>query len=88
MCGEKGDLARQTNSVTGSPPHVRGKAGVSVGERRHTADHPRMCGEKSFLPVRNEYIPGSPPHVRGKAISLRGGLKKIGITPACAGKSG
>ena len=47
-----------------------------------------MCGEKPFrhtVPLR---CVGSPPHVRGKAHPLLAARVSVGITPACAGKSG
>ena len=50
-------------------------------------DHPRVCGEKLFrhtVPLR---CVGSPPHVRGKVQGLCEDLERMGITPACAGKS-
>ena len=46
-----------------------------------------MCGEKElaqYVPV--QYV-GSPPHVRGKVPSICENLERMGITPACAGKS-
>ena len=49
-------------------------------------DHPRMCGEKLYTPCMIAPKVGSPPHVRGKEISDIETAKKMGITPACAGK--
>ena len=47
-----------------------------------------MCGEKLSFSVVAVVAPGSPPHVRGKEIALLAGAFAVGITPACAGKSG
>ena len=47
-----------------------------------------MCGEKFFCPNRILWDNGSPPHVRGKDAVKRHSACGLGITPACAGKSG
>ena len=47
-----------------------------------------MCGEKWGTMVDNVYDMGSPPHVRGKDVDVTEQLRRIGITPACAGKRG
>ena len=46
-----------------------------------------MCGEKHLRPASRHVRPGSPPRVRGKAKVLEDPRSKVGITPACAGKS-
>ena len=47
-----------------------------------------MCGEKHAVQIAQIFGKGSPPHVRGKAgVALLSG-QIVGITPACAGKSG
>ena len=50
-------------------------------------DHPRMCGEKLHCSQRLNSRSGSPPHVRGKVLDRKQKADKVGITPACAGKS-
>ena len=51
-------------------------------------DHPRVCGEK-FCAIRPQVVQaGSPPRVRGKVNKFNEPLRRGGITPACAGKSG
>ena len=50
-------------------------------------DHPRVCGEKKEPPRKATESSGSPPRVRGKALSNFDVVAKMGITPACAGKS-
>ena len=72
----------------GSPPHARGKE----PHVRHSGvvqmDHPRMRGEKWCFQGEKIVQPGSPPHARGKVFFRFPLLYDIGITPACAGKSG
>ena len=46
-----------------------------------------MCGEKFFVSHAGSCITGSPPHVRGKVPGICKDLERVGITPACAGKS-
>ena len=50
-------------------------------------DHPRVCGEKGFKLVGTDTVRGSPPRVRGKVPRGGDADEKLGITPACAGKS-
>ena len=66
-------------------------AGKSLPEYRHVfraGDHPRVCGEKSGLAAFVSSAGGSPPRVRGKVSPPHGIDAEMGITPACAGKSG
>ena len=71
----------------GITPACAGKRKMSPGMSWGLWDHPRMCGEKvtggNLLPVNK----GSPPHVRGKARLVSVTDARLGITPACAGKS-
>ena len=53
----------------------------------HKRDHPRVCGEKKRINLNLTKKEGSPPRVRGKAPCIREDLERMGITPACAGKS-
>ena len=46
-----------------------------------------MCGEKFVVSFCALCVQGSPPHVRGKDPNGGRDVQKIGITPACAGKS-
>ena len=47
-----------------------------------------MCGEKVVQPILPSPEPGSPPRVRGKGSEKLQTRRSMGITPACAGKSG
>ena len=51
-------------------------------------DHPRVCGEKSTGQWHQISAVGSPPRVRGKEYLDNPDSHVVGITPACAGKSG
>ena len=50
-------------------------------------DHPRVCGEKVEHGGRPTPGIGSPPRVRGEDFSVPGLPVRLGITPACAGRS-
>ena len=50
-------------------------------------DHPRVCGKNSFLTLGNAIGVGSPPRVREKLPETGEAGTKLGITPACAGKT-
>ena len=51
------------------------------------ADHPRGCGENMALMDENGSNGGSPPRMRGKRGHGVLNLKRLGITPADAGKT-
>ena len=51
-------------------------------------DHPRVCGEKFIHSSLRYGRLGSPPRVRGKDYDSARIRCQLGITPACAGKSG
>ena len=81
-----------------APRGAAGKTGIGItpacaGKRRCTStavavmwDHPRMCGEKLRRDTERMLTLGSPPHVRGKDHDFAGILRRLRITPACAGK--
>ena len=71
----------------GITPACAGKTFVQALQISICQDHPRMCGENRHLSNVNLAGPGSPPHVRGKLESLGTIVGKLGITPACAGKT-
>ena len=88
VCGEKLPDGRLTTREKGSPPRVRGKVGRRRSKNRRTEDHPRVCGEKACGRASPRGAKGSPPRVRGKDFIMSPMNCPLGITPACAGKSG
>ena len=65
-------------------------AGKTLGWRyppRGTEDHPRVCGENGIRRAMDECVEGSPPRVRGKLCRQNFHLFRVGVTPACAGKT-
>ena len=68
-------------------PAYAGKSRIRRACTDRHRDHPRMCGEK--LKVKFSLLGdlGSPPHVRGKENCVLRRVLRVGITPACAGKS-
>ena len=71
----------------GITPACAGKTHVRVAVQLEFRDHPRMCGKdkKYSGPIRP--LSGSPPHVRERLDFIRSYRLRIGITPACAGKT-
>ena len=72
----------------GITPACAGKRGLSMKYWRFVKDHPRVCGEKRWTEHHPSRGLGSPPRVRGKVRFVVCSLLEVGITPACAGKSG
>ena len=65
-------------------------AGKSLLARTSSAcpwDHPRVCGEKRQNLGPHTARKGSPPRMRGKVNQYVHDELRLGITPACAGKS-
>ena len=73
--------------VVGSPPLARGKVFAPFCKPPWWRDRPRLRGEKSSMARLRSGIRGSPPLARGKVQPRHDGVRKYGITPACAGKS-
>ena len=81
----KGDeLGLSQTRITPACAGKRDKTGWTTTCPR---DHPRMCGEKPKVMNLVLVRPGSPPHVRGKELRTAFKPCRLGITPACAGKS-
>ena len=78
------DTAEQKQRIT---PAFAGKSILPKASRRICRDHPRVCGEKRQIWYKMLCCGGSPPRVRGKVLLHRHSHDKLGITPACAGKS-
>ena len=72
----------------GITPACAGKSLAVKLDSVDNGDHPRVCGEKHMTPNRTSGDIGSLPRVRGKVQQRRKLYSNLGITPACAGKSG
>ena len=78
-------LGRSRRRIT---PACAGKSSKSSITSGFSTDHPRVRGEEFSAYLLYSPAPGSPPRARGR-VSLREGIPPgLGITPACAGKSG
>ncbi len=65
-------------------------AGKTLSERvriRSCWDHPRGCGENVARNNTDSRKPGSPPRMRGKPVAKQLRHRRVGITPADAGKT-
>ena len=76
----------QRRLLLANPAHAGKRARWGQGDTG-TRDHPRMCGEKPELRGYDGKVVGSPPHMRGKVPGVLQSMERVGITPACAGKS-
>ena len=76
-----------TCPALGITPAYAGKRTKSSRCPPRMWDHPRVCGEKNLCILRRVEIPGSPPRMRGKAAGPARQGRRLGITPAYAGKS-
>ena len=84
----KGELSRAGASTSRITPAYAGKSLGFCTCVPWFRDHPRVCGEKAAFHRLHLVRLGSPPRMRGKGIQKRDGRVRVGITPACAGKSG
>ena len=82
---EHGILGELRRGIT---PACAGKTRRPRQMRQSARDHPRVCGENVFQCIFPCLFTGSPPRVRGKRSCLDCLLNSLGITPACAGKTG
>ena len=76
--------AEQGDGIT---PAYAGKSFGSFCFLSFRQDHPRVCGEKQAAVALPQPVLGSPPRMRGKVELVHQTEGKVGITPACAGKS-
>ena len=67
-------------------PACAGKSLTSYVPDGEWKDHPRMRGEKPSSALSHLLVKGSPPHARGKVRRAGVDGRRMGITPACAGK--
>ena len=72
----------------GITPACAGKRFYGGQKVLNQRDHPRVCGEKKVIYWDTDSCKGSHPRVRGKGFFNFRWYSHIGITPACAGKSG
>ena len=84
----RGKAARRTpdGRKPGITPACAGKSANVAESIKQYGDHPRVCGEKNFGTGAPSLAAGSPPRVRGKGYRHDEAAKRVGITPACAGK--
>ena len=88
MRGEDSSSTEEVSSRFGITPACAGKTG-DVGLRKSLlTDHPRMRGEDALVGEQGpELVNGSPPHARGRRTKPPNPPSRLGITPACAGKT-
>ena len=85
----RGKVLRQIHErkLRGITPACAGKRMLRATMTYEKGDHPRMRGEKPACLFKRQPGQGSPPHARGKAVIFPVANIRLGITPACAGKS-
>ena len=82
----KGDSRCERRISPGITPAYAGKSRCDLSPPRSRRDHPRIRGEKSEKRGRPRGRQGSPPHTRGKDSVKMHAQRRLGITPAYAGK--
>ena len=82
----KANVANPAFNVARITPACAGKRVDLSRTPKPAQDHPRVCGEKATHGGNILSRLGSPPRVRGKGLALRLATRRLGITPACAGK--
>ena len=85
----RGKVFGGVGAVVGSgiTPACAGKRNQRNQKEIQEWDHPRLRGEKHVFYLHGSSFQGSPPLARGKGNLFFGVCRKMGITPACAGKS-
>ena len=85
----RGKLAEEPKSfnLRRITPACAGKTVMTAWIQDGDEDHPRVCGENFGSNSYACILVGSPPRVRGKRPGNDGVPDRIGITPACAGKT-
>ena len=68
-------------------PACAGKTESRKRPARRTAAHPRVCGENEVDERVGMIAEGSSPRVRGKLNPDRAPGRRLGLIPACAGKT-
>ena len=86
VCGEKSEWFEKDSRRSRITPACAGKRVDLSRTPKPAQDHPRVCGEKATHGGNILSRLGSPPRVRGKGLALRLATRRLGITPACAGK--
>ena len=74
-------------STAGITPACAGKTSVTNAGKPFVSDHPRMRGEDRSVWWLWLCVLGSPPHARGRLFNNKVSQSRLGITPACAGKT-
>ena len=83
----RGNRAARTFVQGRITPAYAGKSPRRRPGRRSRTDHPRIRGEEHRVPVCPAGHGGSPPHTRGRVDPVLAEHRRLGITPAYAGKS-
>ena len=79
--------SRANFAADGITPACAGKTCRRARSGVPHTDHPRMRGEDALPAVGGVAVVGSPPHARGRRRRCSRGCPRLGITPACAGKT-
>ena len=80
-------MCQRPYSLSGSPPHMRGKDHTGCSHRQTPGITPAHAGKSAAKKAGKSLAAGSPPHMRGKDKRNLSALGAVRITPAHAGKS-
>ena len=85
---EKLEIAMLLIKFSRITPACAGKTFPYLHHEYSVWDHPRVCGKNFSSTITSIQSSGSPPRVREKRPHEERGSSMLGITPACAGKTG
>ena len=74
-------------SLGGLIPAYAGKTFPAMSRVRYIRAHPRVCGENTNDTISAALEGGSSPRVRGKPAAASRCFARLGLIPACAGKT-
>ena len=86
-CGENPTRLRRAAAARRITPADAGKIRRQSVSLSLPLDHPRGCGENHEGKVVSAVHQGSPPRMRGKPVTKQLWHRRVGITPADAGKT-
>ena len=87
LARERRQLCRRYRAALGITPACAGKTSCPPATIPKGRDHPRLRGKDVTLRDALPVSVGSPPLARERLTGCRGLFCRLGITPACAGKT-
>ena len=84
---EERKYGKRANRCSGITPACAGRTYIDGATVYLLGDHPRVCGKNPNEYKDRQNVQGSPPRVREELALFGVNVVKVGITPACAGRT-